>query len=200
MVELIYPIEEYAPILPTKNARDAEELRDRKCKKEYFPVIEETGIVIGMAERKYCHGGSKLLHPVVHLHILDRSGRLYLQKRAMTKDIQPGKWDTSVGGHISYGESILEALYRESGEELSFTRFNPTHICSYVFESEIEKEFVNVFAAVGSNFKLVPDKEEIDEGRFWNLADIDANLGKGVFTPNFEGEYKSIKKNLISLL
>ena len=72
---------------------------------EWFPLVNEEGETIGKATRKECHSGSKLLHPVIHLHIFNKDGDLYLQKRSMNKDIQPGKWDTAVGGHIDYGES-----------------------------------------------------------------------------------------------
>jgi len=71
---------------------------------EWFPLVNEEGETIGKATRKECHSGSKLLHPVIHLHIFNKDGDLYLQKRSMNKDIQPGKWDTAVGGHIDYGE------------------------------------------------------------------------------------------------
>ena len=71
---------------------------------EIFPIVTPDGVVTGSATRAECHSGSKLLHPVVHLHILSRDGRVYLQKRSMSKDIQPGKWDTAVGGHVDYGE------------------------------------------------------------------------------------------------
>ena len=117
----------------------------------------------------------------------------------MRKDIQPGKWDTAVGGHVSYGETILEAVYREASEELGLTAFNPVAIKTYEFESEIERELVNVFAAVGS-YELHPDLDKVDEGRWWELADIDASLGKGVFTPNFESEFQMIRSQLIALL
>ena len=88
-----------------------------------FPIVEPNGIVTGRAERAYCHSGAKPLHPVVHIQILNRSGQLYLQKRSMLKDIQPGKWDTAVGGHVSYGESIMEAVFREAFEELGIQGF-----------------------------------------------------------------------------
>ena len=167
MLELIYP-EDMAPMVPPYSINTPKEyLTD----KEWFPVVEQSGLVIGRAGRKYCHSGAKPLHPVVHLHIMDRFGRLYLQKRAMHKDIQPGKWDTAVGGHVDYGEGILEALYREASEELGFCEFNPVHIITYVFESGIEKELVNVFATVG-NFSPVPDKDEVDEGRFLHMRDF----------------------------
>jgi len=83
---------------------------------EMFPIVDIDGTVIGKATRGECHSGSKLLHPVVHLHVFDCEGRLYLQKRPEWKDIQPGKWDTAVGGHIDYGEELADALSREARE------------------------------------------------------------------------------------
>lgn len=180
-------------------APTAETSMQRPASSEWFPVVEPTGIVTGRAVRQYCHSGAKPLHPVIHIHIIDRQGRLYLQKRSIRKDIQPGKWDTAVGGHVSYGETLLETVFREASEELGLTAFNPVYLTSYVFESEIERELVNVFAAVGS-YDLRPDMDEVDEGRWWDIADIDANIGCGVFTPNFESEFSTIRKSLLALL
>ena len=117
----------------------------------------------------------------------------------MSKFIQPGKWDTAVGGHVAYGEMLLEALYRESYEELRFIEFNPVHLVTYEFESDIEKELICVYAAVGS-FELKPDPDEPDGGAWWELEDIDANIGKGIFTPNFESEFQMIRRQLLALL
>lgn len=195
MIELIYPYDT-APLIP---APTADSLLSEQVACEYFPVVEPNGLVIGRSAREYCHGGQKPLHPVIHLHIIDRYSRIYLQKRAMKKKIQPGKWDTAVGGHVSYGESIYEALHRESSEELGLTDFNPIYLEIYLFESEIEKEMVNIFAAVGS-YELHPDQDEVDEGRWWPVEEIDANLGKGIFTPNFESEYTMIRSSLLALL
>lgn len=198
MFELIYP-DDIAPEIPAPDVSTASARSAASAgivRREMFPVILSNGEVIGRASRQYCHSGAKPLHPVVHLHILDRYGRLFLQKRSAKKDIQSGKWDTAVGGHVDYGESILEALFRESSEELGFKEYNPVWICSYEFESSIEKEMVNVFAAVG-NFTLSPDHDEV---RPWSMDEISENLGKSVFTPNFEGEFLRIKDRLSSLL
>ena len=112
--------------------------------KERFPIVDEEGRVVGAATRGECHNGSKLLHPVVHLHVFNSRGEVYLQKRPEWKDIQPGKWDTSVGGHIDYGETPEQALVREVGEELGITDFVPERIGMYVFESRRERDYSSI--------------------------------------------------------
>lgn len=197
MFDLVYP-SYMPPVLPPRRASDVDAPEPQR-KTEMFPVVEPDGEVVAMASREYCHSGAKVLHPVVHLHIIDRYGRLYLQKRSLKKDIQPGKWDTAVGGHVDYGEQLLEALFREASEELGLKEFNPVYLGSYVFESEIEKELVNVFAAVGS-FSLFPDKDEVDEGKYWEIGAIEENTGRSVLTPNFEQEFVRVKDRLLALL
>lgn len=160
---------------------------------EMFPVVDEEGNIISAATRGECHGGSKLLHPVVHLHLFNSKGELYLQKRPEWKDIQPGKWDTAVGGHVDLGESVEMALNREVEEELGVTDFTPERITHYVFESAREKELVFVHKTVYDG--EVRPSAETDGGRFWSVEEIKANIGKGVFTPNFESEIERV--NLI---
>ncbi|OAV71252.1 Isopentenyl-diphosphate Delta-isomerase [Bacteroidales bacterium Barb4] len=164
---------------------------------EYFPVVNEAGETIGKASRLECHSGSKLLHPVVHLHIFNQAGELYLQKRSMRKDIQPGKWDTAVGGHIDYNEPVETALRRETREELGIVHFNPAFITSYIFESAVERELVYVFQTVYEG-NITPDPEELDGGRFWGIEEIKSNMGKQLFTPNFENEFQQVIQTLIS--
>ena len=160
---------------------------------EWFPLVDEAGNIIGRATRRECHNGSKRLHPVVHLHIYNKEGDLLLQRRSQTKDIQPGKWDTAVGGHVDYGESIEEALRREAREELGIKSFEAEVMARYVFESDIEKELVHTYRTIYEGpFTL--NKEELDDARFWRIDEIESQLGKGIFTPNFEREYNRLKQ------
>lgn len=157
---------------------------------ELFPLVDEEGRVIGKATRGECHDGSKRLHPVVHLHVFDAEGRLYLQQRPLWKDIQPGKWDTAVGGHVDFGEEIADALRREVREELGIENFTPEFLLRYVFESEREKELVHVYKTVYEG--AIRPSAELDGGRFWTLDEIRDAMGKGVLTPNFEQEFLRI--------
>jgi isopentenyldiphosphate isomerase len=165
------------------------------AKIEYFPHVTDKGKVIGKVTRTECHSGSFLLHPVVHLHVFNSAGELYLQKRALNKDIQPGKWDTSVGGHVDYGEEISEALHREVIEELGITDFEPIFIVRYKFVSHQEAELVHVHYTI-YNGVINPDPSEISEGKFWKIVEIEEQLGKNVFTPNFEKEFVTVIREL----
>lgn len=156
---------------------------------EKFPIVNEQGEVIGSATRGECHSGSKLLHPVVHLHVFNSKGDIYLQRRPAWKDIQPGKWDTAVGGHIDFGETPEEALRREVREELGITDFVPVPIDKYVFESQREKELVYVNRTTYDG-EIRPSTDELDGGRFWTLQEIREAIGKGLLTPNFESEFQ----------
>jgi isopentenyldiphosphate isomerase len=156
---------------------------------ELFPIVDESGTVIGSATRGVCHSGSMQLHPVVHLHVFNSKGDIYLQKRPEWKDIQPGKWDTAVGGHIDYGETPEVALLREVREELGITDFKLEFIVKYVFESLRERELVYVHRTIYDG-EIRPSTEELDGGRFWTMQEIREAMGQGVLTPNFESEFK----------
>jgi isopentenyldiphosphate isomerase/intracellular septation protein A len=167
---------------------------------EMLPLVDEEGKVLGVASRRECHKGPGKLHPVVHLQVVDGRGSIYLQKRADDKDTQPGKWDSSVGGHVSAGEDLDTALSRELREELGVTmlalessgaRVEP--ILRYRWDSEVESELVfSYIVTYGGPFS--PDPKEVSEGRFWSFAEIRDNLGKGLLTPNFEHEFRLIER------
>ncbi len=160
---------------------------------ELFDILDENGKILGRAPRSAVHGNPNLLHAVVHLHIFNKQGQIYLQKRSSKKDLYPGFWDTAVGGHVSAGESIETALIREAQEELGFTPKQPQFLFRYIMRNDYESELVHTFKITHNGpFKI--NRNEIEIGRFWNMFEIKRMLGKGVFTPNLEQEIMMLAK------
>ncbi|HEY6892867.1 MAG TPA: NUDIX domain-containing protein, partial [Rhodanobacteraceae bacterium] len=60
-------------------------------------------------------------HRAAHIWILSRDGRFLIQRRSLRKDNNPGLWDVSAAGHLSAGESAIDAAVRETFEELGLT-------------------------------------------------------------------------------
>ena len=163
---------------------------------EFFEIVNDRGEVIGIAPRQCCHGNPALLHRTAHVVVMDADGRILLQKRAMDKDIQPGKWDTSVGGHLQLGEDFLQAARREATEEIGLPAdCELKHIFDLPIRNSIESENTRVFITVhGGPFHAQP--EEIDELRFWTWPEIRDAMGKDLFTPNLERELKVLERQL----
>ncbi|HSM47029.1 MAG TPA: NUDIX domain-containing protein [Draconibacterium sp.] len=163
---------------------------------EWVPLVDEQGRIVGKAPRSEVHNGSKLLHPVVHLHVLNPNKNILLQKRPLSKQIQPGKWDTAVGGHISAGETLEKALQKEAFEEIGLVGFSAKLIKVYQWESEVEAELVYLFTTF--DFKNVKvQSDEVEEIRFWTKNQIEKQIGQGVFTSNFEYEFGLLKEMVI---
>lgn len=180
----------------TKNKIKKNQWKEKFKDEEWFDIVKENGNKIGIAPRSICHSGQPgYLHPVIHLHVLDFKDHIVLQKRSINKQIQPGKWDTAVGGHISAGETIEQALLREAQEEIGLSEFKANFIKKYVWKTKIEEELVFMFYAK-SNCKLIPQKEEVDEIKSWRIKNIKNKLDKGIFTPNFVFEFDTLQKVL----
>jgi len=151
---------------------------------EIFEIFDEHDCLIGTAKRSECHGNPGLIHRTAHVVVYHPDGRILLQRRSMNKDIQPGKWDTAVGGHVMPGETYEQAAVREMTEELGLPETTPL---KFLFDSRIrnniESENVRIFSAVSAgpfNFQ----KEEIDEVAFWDVQALKQFENRRNFTPN----------------
>jgi isopentenyldiphosphate isomerase len=155
---------------------------------EHLEIVNDKGEVIGKAPRSVIHGNPSMLHKVVHVLVFNGKGELLLQKRSLNKDVAPGRWDTSVGGHVGIGEYLFTSSQREMHEELGIKGYEPEYLYSYIHSNSYETEMVTTyrcFCDEGFNF----DREEIDEIRFWTLDEIREVLGQKVLSDNFEHEF-----------
>ena len=163
---------------------------------ELLQLVDRLGNPIGTAPRSECHGNPELIQAVVHLHLFDKAGRMYLQKRAASKDRFPGRWDTSVGGHVAPGETPEAAIRREAREELGIDLDGSDGIGGldrlqpYIYSDETETEFVVPFRLVFSGSPR-PNPEEVEDGAFFELEDIRRRLREQPeeFTPHFRSAF-----------
>lgn len=162
---------------------------------EYFEIVDEADRVIGTAPRFRCHGDPSLVHRVAHVIVVNGRDELFLQKRSPSKDIQPGKWDTSVGGHLKRGEDYDAAARREMKEELGIENESLDFLYAYPLRNAIESENVRTYFCRYDG-EIVFDPAEITEGRFWSVEDIKRHLGTGIFTPNFEEEFGYYRQSM----
>ena len=162
---------------------------------EYFDIYDEAGNHLGKALREECHGNPALIHCTAHVAVLHpESGKLLLQKRRMDKDIQPGKWDTAVGGHLDSGENFESAARRELSEELGVKdEVELFHLFDSRIRNSIESENTRVFGVkLAGPFEF--QRSEIDEVRFFSAAELDSPEWKKNFTPNLIEELEDLKK------
>lgn len=172
---------------------------DYKQIDEIFPLVDDQGAIIGQATRRECHSGSKLLHPVIHLHIFNSKGELFLQKRSVNKDIQPNKWDSSVGGHINIDETPILAAKREAEEEIGLFLSHLYYIDKFIIETDIERELTYVFYTECDMQPRI-DMDEVSDGKYWTIKAVKQQIGKDLFTPNFELDFHRYLQYGISFL
>ena len=143
---------------------------------EWFDVVDRSDTVIGHASREEVHQNG-LLHRSAHLLVFDGSGRVLLQKRSMVKDRFPGRWDSSVSGHVDSGESYDQCIVREAMEEIGIRlAATPERLFKVDACDETDQEFSWVYRTY-SEGPFAPNEEEISEIR-WFTGDEVSHLVK----------------------
>lgn len=128
-----------------------------------------------------------MIHRVAHVLVFSSDGALLLQRRSPEKKVQPGKWDTSVGGHVPKGEGYEDAAYREMAEEIGLTNVRLERLYAYLHRNSYESEYVTTFSCT-SDGPFRPEPSEITELRFFGISEILSARESGAFTPNFLDE------------
>ena len=158
-------------------------------REEWFDVVNERDEVIGRATRREVHATGRW-HRAVHVMVFEASGRVFLQKRSMLKDLSPGLWDSSCSGHLDAGEDYDAAAVRELGEEIGVklesgqapTRWFRVDACE-----ETGWEFVWVYR-LRHDGELTLDPLEIQFGEWVLPNEVTARVTRkpGEFCPSFK--------------
>jgi isopentenyldiphosphate isomerase len=132
-------------------------------KEEIFDVVNERDEVIDHKPRHEVHRLG-LMHRAVHVLVFNASGQVFLQKRSMTKDRQPGLWDSSASGHVDTGETYDACAIRELREEIGLVLSEPpTRLFKLAASEQTDQEHVWIYRCQAEGpFTLHP--EEIERG------------------------------------
>jgi isopentenyl-diphosphate delta-isomerase type 1 len=145
---------------------------------ELLDIVDIDDRVIGVKTRGEIHAES-LMHRSVHILVFNSQGELFIQKRSMGKDENPGLWDTSAAGHVDSGETYQACAIRELDEELGIR--SGVVVPEYLFHIAPSKfngmEHSDIYRCVFDG-ELFLQEEEIDEGKWLSKSDMDS-LVKG---------------------
>ena len=138
---------------------------------EMFDVVARSDMVVGRASREEVHRDG-LLHRSTHLLVFDSAGRVLLQKRSTSKDSFPGRWDSSVSGHVDSGEGYDECIVREASEEIGIDLTEtPERLFKIDACEETSQEFTWVYRTT-SDGPFTPNEEEVIEIRWFTRDEV----------------------------
>jgi isopentenyldiphosphate isomerase len=128
---------------------------------EIFDVVNERDEVIGQQSRSEVHRLG-LMHRAVHVLVFNAAGQVFLQKRSVTKDRQPGLWDSSASGHVDAGEDYDACAVRELHEEIGLQlSAAPKRLFKLAASAETDHEHVWAYRCEAAGpFRLDPDEIE----------------------------------------
>jgi isopentenyldiphosphate isomerase len=140
-------------------------------KEEIFDVVNEHDEVIGRQTRREVHRQG-LMHRAVHVLVFNGAGQIFLQKRSMNKDRQPGLWDSSASGHVDAGEDYDGCALRELREEIGLQLpEKPRRLFKLAACNGTDQEHVWVYRCEAEGpFRLNP--EEIEKGGWFTSGDV----------------------------
>ena len=149
---------------------------------ELFYLVDDSDQVLGSVSRLEAHQSQTLKHRSVFVLVFTDKEEFILQKRSQSKDSFPGFWTVSASGHVSYGQSYLEAAQRELMEELGLDLDLEELYKDYFVE---EREFATVFQAHLSTKDLINfDREEIEVLSFVKIKDLEKFVKENKLTPS----------------
>ncbi len=144
---------------------------------ELLDVVDENDRVTGVKARGEIHALG-LMHRATHILVFDNDGQLFIQKRSMSKDNDPGLWDSSAAGHVDSGEDYYACAVRELGEELGIVVDTPLETLFHLPPTAVTgMEHCTVYQCRHEGpFELQAD--EIDEGKWISVGEMDRRVSE----------------------
>ena len=162
---------------------------------EIYDVVDKMDQVVGQATRREIHQ-KNLLHRSIHILVFNFQNELFLQKRSMAKDENPGLWDTSSAGHVEAGETYKDCAHRELWEELGIKAIlkplDKIEACQKTYQ-----EHVQIYTCK-TNAEIKINLDEISEGKYFNFKTLEREIQRN--PKQFTSSFKLILKKYGAVL
>lgn len=165
-------------------------------KEMWLPVLNEKGKVIGCIARSVSRSLSKkYYHPVVRIAVLYED-MLYLVKRSQAEYVSPGTVDYPFHRYVLFRETLTNAVKDALGKLGEEAGIVPRLLVRYTYEDERVKHLVSLYTITLQTEKQLDDCKQ-RTGKLWTIKQIEANLGKGVFSGYFEKEFPYLQSTVL---
>jgi len=163
---------------------------------EFLWAIDSKGRVIGKKRRVECHRRG-IVHRAVHVIVLDARHRIFVKRRSSSKDMFPGQWETSVGGHVRYGDDVKETAARELEEELGIVE-PLRYLGRFAYRGKEEKENITLFSVVTMKRPRL-NRSEATIGEYLTIHELERCLSRRTFVDGTAEEVRILKRLLSKL-
>ena len=155
---------------------------------EYIDVCDENGIPTGEKENiVQLHKDGKW-HKVVGIIIYDKNNKILMQQRALNEKSDAGKWDIAAAGHVDSDETEIQAILRETKEEIGIELSLEQLELFMTYKKEVKNDKVNkkhleyIYIAkieniVEQNLKI--QKEEVEQVKLLTIDEVEKLVNEG---------------------
>lgn len=171
-------------------------LNKKLCKEEWLPVVTEKGDVMGKVAKSVTKDlKNRFLHPVVRVALI-YNGRIYLKHRDESRLLNPGMLDYPFEKYMQYDHDIDETVQNTIRKECGSDDIPLRFLIKYIFENDTTKRLIYMYVSV-INDEEIFNSLHLEGGKLWTEAQIEDNLGEGIFSECFELEFEYLKNTVL---
>jgi 8-oxo-dGTP pyrophosphatase MutT (NUDIX family) len=150
-----------------------------KSKDEIVVIVDENNNVIG-AQPRHVMRARGAIHRAAYILVFNSKGKIFVQKRTMTKDVYPGYYDVAAGGVVLDGETYEESAARELAEELGIRNVPLSYLFEFFYSDAGNHIWGRAYFCVYDGH-MVLQEEEVDDGEF---VEVDKALQADEYGPS----------------
>jgi isopentenyl-diphosphate delta-isomerase len=147
---------------------------------EQIILVDAGDREVGLAQKLEAHAQG-LMHRAISVVILDRTGRMLLQRRALGKYHSGGLWTNACCTHPRSGETVEAAarrrLYEELGVDCDLKWVLRTHYRAEVGNGLTEDEVVHLFVGAYDG-AVTPDPAEVADYAWASRSELRARIAQ----------------------